>query len=133
MSFLLDTNVWISYLKSPNSPAARRIEQADPSQIVLCAVVKAELFYGAFKSPRPIENLALLDRIFSRFVSLPFGDDAARRYGEIRAALESRGTPIGPNDLMIAASASANGAILVTHNTAEFSRIAGLTLDDWMT
>jgi len=105
MSFLLDTNVWISYLKSPNSPAARRIEQADPSQIVLCAVVKAELFYGAFKSPRPIENLALLDRIFSRFVSLPFGDDAARRYG----------------------------AILVTHNTAEFSRIAGLTLDDWMT
>ncbi|MCB0293257.1 MAG: PIN domain-containing protein, partial [Calditrichaeota bacterium] len=65
------------------------------------------------------------------FISLPFDDSAAEKYGEIRATLEKAGTPIGPNDLFIAAIAAANKTILVTHNTREFRRVVELTLEDW--
>ncbi len=67
----------------------------------------------------------------SRFTSLPFDDRAAMTYAEIRAELEGKGIPIGANDLMIAAIALANETILVSHNTREFGRVAGLTLEDW--
>jgi len=70
-------------------------------------------------------------RFLAAFVSLPFDDRAADAYGRIRAALASAGTPIGPNDLLIASIAEANGVMLVTHNTSEFSRVPGLSLDDW--
>ena len=63
--------------------------------------------------------------------SLPFDDDAARKYGEIRSALSRLGKPIGPNDLMIAATALVHGAVLITHNTREFSRVEGLQIEDW--
>lgn len=65
------------------------------------------------------------------FVSLPFDDNAALIYGEIRAQLRALGTPIGPNDLQIAAIALANNLILVTHNLREFSRVNGLPIEDW--
>jgi len=80
------------------------------------------------KSTRIPENLALLDELFADFESLSFEDDAARKYGEIRSDLARKGTPIGPNDLMIAAIASIYGAILVTHNAREFTRVTGLTV-----
>jgi tRNA(fMet)-specific endonuclease VapC len=77
-------------------------------------------------------NLSLIAALRLQFVSLPFDDRAAEEYGKVRAELAVRGTPIGPNDLMIASIALANQVTLVTHNTAEFSRIPGLTLDDWL-
>jgi tRNA(fMet)-specific endonuclease VapC len=77
-------------------------------------------------------NLSLIAALRLQFVSLPFDDRAAEEYGQVRAELAVRGTPIGPNDLMIASIALANQVTLVTHNTAEFSRIPGLTLDDWL-
>jgi tRNA(fMet)-specific endonuclease VapC len=83
------------------------------------------------KSSRIPENLALLDDLFADFESVPFDDDAARKYGEIRSDLAHRGTPIGPNDLMIAAIASIHDAVLVTHNTSEFKRVKGLKVEDW--
>jgi len=64
-------------------------------------------------------------------MSFDFDDQAAREYGRLRAQLEREGTPIGPNDLMIAAIALANRSTLVTHNTAEFSRIKTLQIEDW--
>ena len=76
-------------------------------------------------------NLALIATLRQQFVSLPFDDRAAEEYGKVRAHLTALGTPIGPNDLMIAAIALANQLTLVTHNTAEFSRVPGLTLEDW--
>ena len=90
---------------------------------MICQIVKAELYYGAYKSARRDANLALLTKFFNQFESLPFDDAAAEAYGRLRAELARRGTPIGPNDLMIAAIALAYDLILVTHNTSEFSRV----------
>lgn len=93
--------------------------------------MKAELMYGAAKSTVSERTFARLNRFFSLFNSLPFDDRSAGAYGTIRADLEQRGVPIGPNDLMIAAIALASGLILVTHNTREFGRISDLKHEDW--
>jgi tRNA(fMet)-specific endonuclease VapC len=91
------------------------------------------LYYGAYKSPRPAANVALVRTFAAPLVSVPFEDQSADIYGRIRADLERQGQPIGPNDTMIAAIALANAWTLVTHNTAEFSRVHGLLTEDWYT
>jgi len=101
------------------------------ADITVCSVVKAELFYGAYRSNDLQVTLARQQEFLNLFVSLPFDDEAALVYGEIRAQLAALGTPIGPNDFQIAAIALANKLILVTHNTREFSRVSGLQLEDW--
>ena len=106
MIFLPDTNAWIRFLNPGENQVKGRFLSSDPSTIWLCSVVKAELFFGAMKSTRMTENLSLLDELFTAFESVFFDDDAARKYGEIRADLARKSTPIGPNDLMIAAIAS---------------------------
>lgn len=131
MIYLPDTNVWIGYLNPGQSPVKQKIITLSPADICFCSVVKAELFFGAYKSSKKEENLALLNMLSSRFISLPFDDNAAKSYGRIRANLVARGRPIGPNDLMIAAIALANKVTLVTHNTDEFRRVAGLQIEDW--
>ena len=131
MIFLPDTNVWIRFLNPGENRVKKRFLSADPSTICLCSVVKAELFFGALKSTRIKENLGLLDELFANFESVFFDDDAARKYGEIRSDLARKGTPIGPNDLMIASIASVHEAVLVTHNTREFERVTGLKVEDW--
>ena len=99
--------------------------------LVVCAIVKAEMFYGAAKSEFPVKSLRKQEKFLAQFESLPFDDKAAATYATIRADLEAHGTPIGPNDMMIAAIAIANNLTLVTHNTGEFSRVAGLQVVDW--
>lgn len=131
--FLPDTNVWIAYLSKAPSPVKARIASLPEDQVLLCDVVKAELYYGAYKSVRVTENLARLDLLFSAVRSLPFDSEAARQFGEIRAHLASQGTPIGPYDLQIAAIALGSRLTLITHNTREFSRVPGLELEDWET
>lgn len=133
MSYLLDTNTCIAYLNPRPSKVVARLQAVSPSQISLCSVVKAELYDGAYRSPRRQQNLALLAAFFGQFSSLPFDDAAADVAGRLRAHLYSIGTPIGPNDLMIAAIALANSIILVTHNTCEFGRVPGLAIEDWET
>jgi tRNA(fMet)-specific endonuclease VapC len=95
--------------------------------------VIAELCYGAYKSPKPAANLTLVQTFAAPLITIAFDDLAADVYGRIRADLERRGQAIGPNDTMIAAIALANGLTLVTHNTAEFSRVNGLLIEDWHT
>jgi tRNA(fMet)-specific endonuclease VapC len=131
MIILPDTNAWIRFLNPGDNQVKERFLSADRSKIRICSVVKAELYFGAMKSSRSIENLEILDTLFVDLVSLPFDDAAARIYGEIRSALAHAGTPIGPNDLMIASIALVHAAELVTHNTKEFSRVPGLRFDDW--
>ena len=87
--------------------------------------------YGAYHSSLAAQNLRLLDRFFEPFISLPFGDDCCDAYGRIRSDLARIGKPIGPNDLQIAATAVANDLTLVTANTAEFGRVAGLSIENW--
>lgn len=129
--YLLDTNPCVEILRNVESSERKRLEQHDPSEIYLCSVVKAELFYGARKSLQVAKNLVLVREFCAPFVSLPFDDRSAEHYGMIRTDLERVGVKIGANDLIIAAIAKSYDLILVTHNTGEFSRVAGLQLEDW--
>ena len=129
--YLLDTNACIRILNGTSASLAERLRFIPRSQLRLSSVVKAELLYGARKSSRVAENLRLLERFFDTIASLPFDDGCAEEYGLLREELDRAGTPIGPNDLLIAATARVHRAILVTHNVREFSRVAELRLEDW--
>lgn len=131
MTWLLDTNVCVEYLRNRNPHVNSRLRSQSPSDLRLCSVVIGELVYGAWRSNDPPRNLALLSGFFSTIASVPFDDMAANEYGRIRQELNSRGSPIGPNDLMIASIALLHGLTIVTHNTAEFSRVDGLAVEDW--
>jgi tRNA(fMet)-specific endonuclease VapC len=133
MPFVLDSNAWIGWLRQNQPKLVARIAQEGTTNIVLCSVVLGELIYGAERSgpAHRAGNLQRVDHLRQQFASIPFDDRAAEHYGKVRAYLAQLGTPIGSNDLMIAAIALANQLTLVTHNTAEFSRVPGLTLEDW--
>jgi tRNA(fMet)-specific endonuclease VapC len=131
LKYLLDTNACISYLNFPDSLIRRKIQTLSAFEIAVCSVVKAELFYGSKKSKNPTLNLAKQMKFLNQFQSLPFDDDAALFFGEVRAELAGQGKLIGPYDLQIAAIALANDLTLVTHNTKEFSRIGNLKIEDW--
>ena len=129
--FLLDTNACIKILNDTSSALVARVRSLHPSELQLSTVVKAELLYGARKSAKPAENLRVLAKFFEPFRSIAFDDACSEQYGLIRAELERFGIPIGPYDMMIAATAIAHEVTLVTHNTSEFSRVPGLKWDDW--
>ena len=133
MTYLLDTNACVRILNGSSTHLEEQLRSRSPTEIALCSVVKAELYFGARKSERQAENLRLVDHFFSVLSSFPFDDRCAETYGAIRTELERSGTPIGPNDLLIAATAITNELILVTHNTREFERVVGLQLEDWET
>lgn len=131
MKYLLDTNTCIRYLNQRSKSVIQQLHNTPETDIAVCSVIKAELYFGAMKSQNPSNTLAKQRNFVERFVSLPFDDLAADIYGRIRADLERAGTPIGANDLMIASIALANDLTLITHNTREFSRVSGLQLEDW--
>ena len=131
MNYLLDTNACIAYLNNADSPVRDHMQRLSPSQILLCTVVEAELYYGVMKSANLARNLERLKPFIRQFISLPFDSSAAREFGRIRAELSNAGTPIGPYDLQIAAIAIAHGITVVTHNTREFGRVKGLQIVDW--
>lgn len=109
----------------------QQFQQHAPGDIALCSIIKSELLYGARHSQQVEANLQLLTRLFAPLTSLPFDDRCAEETGVIRADLAAQGNPIGPYDLLIAATARANDAVLVTHNQGKFSRVTGLRLADW--
>ena len=129
--YLLDSNVCIHLLNNRHTQIEQHFRNLSPTEIALCSIVKAELLFGARHSQRVEANLQLLHHFFAPLNSLSFDDRCAEEYGVIRADLSAQGKIIGPNDLLIAAIAKAHDAILVTHNTHEFSRITGLRLEDW--
>jgi tRNA(fMet)-specific endonuclease VapC len=131
MLYLLDTNVCIRFLNGTSTPVKQQLEATRRSDIAVCSVVKAELFYGVMRSRNPSQSLIRYREFLDPFVSLPFDDEAAIVYGQIRADLSAKGTPIGPNDLQIAAIALTHNLTLVTHNTREFNRVDGLQIEDW--
>ena len=128
--YLLDTNIVSDLVRRPQGAVARRIARAGENRVCTSIVVACELRYGAAKKESP-RLTAQLEAILQALPVLPLQPDADRHYGEIRAALERAGRPVGANDLLIAAHARSAGLTLVTRNSAEFSRIPGLKLADW--
>ena len=129
MKYLLDANVVIALLNDRNSRPARRLRKHNPRDIAISAIVAHELYYGAFKSARRAQNVALVEKL--RFPILEFDSEDAREAGELSAWLTLRGTPIGPYDVLIGGQARARNLVLVTRNTDEFRRIPGLKIEDW--
>lgn len=128
---LLDTNICIHLLNRADARIRQQFESRSPIDIALCSIVKAELLYGAHRSNRMDANVQRLKLFFSPLQSLPFDDRCIEHYAMIRADLTAQGCPIGPNDLLIAAIARAHEAVLITNNTGEFNRVAGLRMEDW--
>jgi tRNA(fMet)-specific endonuclease VapC len=129
MRYLLDANAVIGLMNDARSKLARRARREQPADIAISAIVAHELFYGAFKSQRAAQNLALIDSL--QFAVIEFDKEDARRAGEVRAILAAKGAPIGPYDVLIAGQAISRNLVLVTHNTVEFGRVPGLRAEDW--
>jgi tRNA(fMet)-specific endonuclease VapC len=130
----LDTNAIIAVLNSPNSPVRMRIDAAIGSggRLAISSIVLFELWYGAAKSARPERNaMRIADFLAGPIEVLPFEFGDAQEAGDIRAALERAGTPVGPYDVLIAAQARRRDALLVTANGREFGRVPRLRFDDW--
>ena len=127
MNVLLDTNVCIDLLRG--RVRGKRLPRAADCR--LSTVVTAELRVGAEKSAQPAAQREAVRTLIDLFRRVPFDDEAARHYGDIRAHLESRGAPIGPLDLLIAAHARSLGANLLTANLGEFNRVPGLKCAAW--
>src|SRR4029077_2282164 len=122
-------NMVIALLNDRDSRPARRLRRHKPGDIAISAIVAHELYYGAFKSARPTQNVAFIDNL--RFPILEFDSEDARDAGELRAWLALRGTLIGPYDMLIAGQARARNLVLATRNPGEFRRVPGLKIEDW--
>ncbi len=131
LAFLLDTNILFDLVRHPQGEAAARIAAAGEQSVCTSIVVAAELRYGAAKSgSRKLADR--VDLILSTLEVLPLEAPADRQYGDIRHHLTRKGTPIGPNDLLIAAHAMSAGLTVVTANAKEFSRVPGLNVENWL-
>lgn len=131
LKFMLDTNIAIYVIKR------RPLEVMDQfnrhaGQLCLSTISQAELLHGVEKSKQSTRNLAAVEDFCSRLVILDYGQKAAGHYGDIRADLERKGTPIGVNDLHIAGHARSEGLTVVTNNLREFERVEGLRLENWV-
>ena len=130
--YFIDSNVVIDAIRSKSAKIIEEhFRKVDFSQIKIPSIVVAELEYGARHSDN-YENRRNQYRTFLReFEIIPFTDKESEIYGKIRQQLAEVGTPIGANDMLIAATALSYNATVVTHNVDEFSRIHGLKLEDW--
>ncbi len=128
--YALDTNS-VSYFLKGRGRVADRLLAVPPRTVGLPSIVLYELDYGASRSDAPRGLRERLDVFLRSLRILPFGEAEARAAARIRVALEKAGKPIGPMDLLIAATVVEQGAVLVTHNVKEISRIRGLRVEDW--
>lgn len=128
---MLDTNICIFAIKHKPKAVIKAITSHSARDICISSITYAELMHGVEKSQARMKNLLALKFFLSSITILPFGMQASEEYGKIIADLQIKGTPIGPMDTLIAAHAKAENLILVTNNTREFQRVAGLALEDW--
>ena len=132
MKFMLDTNTCIYIIKQKPSEVIERFKRTKISQIGISSITLSELLYGVSKSSKPKQNQVALAQFIAPLVILPYGDEAAEYYGDIRSYLEKQGTPIGSLDMLIAAHALSIACTLVTNNEKEFIRILNLKIDNWV-
>lgn len=129
--YMLDTNILSGLMKAPEGPISKRIESVGVDKLCCSVIVAAELRYGAAKqgSVRLSERV---NAVLSTLAVLPFSEPADYWYGQLRATLAASGTPIGPNDLFIAAHALSEDMVLVTGNLKEFKRVPDLKVENWL-
>ncbi|HRH86844.1 MAG TPA: type II toxin-antitoxin system VapC family toxin [Rubrivivax sp.] len=132
VSKLLDTNICIYIARNRPPSVARRFARAAPGSLAISIITWGELCFGAAKSVDPARVQSLLEAFAREVGVLEMPVSAGPHYGELRAALQKSGTPIGNNDLWIAAHALALGVPLVSNNTREFARVPGLKLENWI-
>ncbi len=131
MIYMLDTNIVSDLVRNPQGRVASRIAEIGEAAVCVSVIVAAELRFGAAK--RGSERLVVqLEAVLGALRILPLEPPADLAYGQLRTELERLGTPIGGNDMLIAAHALANGFTLVTDNTGEFERVPGLTVLNWL-
>ncbi len=131
LKYLLDTNMVIYVIKR-RPLEVMGVFNENSGRMAISAITLSELFHGAEKSAKVAQNLAVVEEFASLLEVLPYSAKASQHYGAIRAALERAGRPIGVNDLHIAAHARSEGLTLVTDNLAEFERVPGLLLENWV-
>ncbi|OJW56248.1 MAG: VapC toxin family PIN domain ribonuclease [Thiobacillus sp. 65-1059] len=129
--YLLDTNILSDLVRNPQGRIATCIAQVGEKSVYTSMIVASELRFGAAKRNAP-KLTAQVDAILAALEVRPFDIPADREYAKLRFHLEQAGTPIGPNDMLIAAHALATESTLVTANTGEFSRVPGLAVENWL-
>ncbi len=130
LKYMLDTKIVIYVVK--NRPeSVREAFNEHAGRLCISTVTLGELYYGAEKSARTEQNLEVIEGFAARLEVLPFEAGDAAHFGQLRAELAIRGTPIDPYDAMIAGHARARGLVLVTNNLREFQRVPGLRLENW--
>lgn len=132
MKYMLDTNICIALIKRKPPKALRRFDRLSAGDVGISAITLAELRYGVAKSQNAERNKQALEEFLLPLEVADFDERAASAYGTVRADLENAGRPIGPLDTQIGAQAQSLGTVLVTDNTAEFRRIKGLKIENWL-
>lgn len=130
--FFIDTNTCIYFMNGKFPSVREKFLSVSPKEIKISSVVKGELLLGAFKSQTREKTTEKVERFLKPFEIVDFTDKMSYDYADIRKDLEFVGTPIGANDLLIAATVLYEKATLITHNMDEFSRINGLKIEDWV-
>ena len=129
--YLLDTNICIYAINGRFPNLSKHLFSISPEEITVSAITVSELEYGAAKSHWGIRTHQIMHTFLASFTTLPFTEEDAICFGQLRALLSSKGTPVGLLDLMIAAQGISRNLTVVTHNTREFIRIPGIQLEDW--
>ena len=132
MRYMLGTNICIYIMKRRPPEVHERLRHVPVGDVGLSAVALAELRYGVCRSTQRARSEAALERFLAFAKVWDWPEEAAEHYADIRAELQRAGTPIGANDLLIAAHARATGAVLVTNNGREFERVPGLQVENWV-
>lgn len=132
MDYLLDTNTCIYIIKKKPVEVFERFRGLKPGSMAISTITLAELHFGVMKSSNPAKNLEALEKFLIPLDIIDFDYNATKVYGEIRAYLEQKGTPIGSLDTLIAAHAQSHGLTLITNNVREFSRVPGLCVENWV-
>ena len=131
LAYLLDTNILSDLVRNPQGVIAAKIAKAGEDTVCTSIIAAAALRYGAIKS-NSAKLAERIDLILSALEILPLETPADHRYAALRHHLTRQGTPIGPNDLLIAAHALAIDLTVITANVAEFSRVPGLKIENWL-
>lgn len=129
--YLLDTNICIYALRESGTSVGKHLQNHSPNDIYVPSIVRAELILEVEKSDRTDENRTTIEQFLMPLEIVPFGLEESEVYARLRARLKEDGSIIGPNDLIIAATAKASGLALVTNNKSEFQRVEGLEVVNW--